>query len=119
MVDGRDAGKDLDVPEARAMRGRGWGVGQIVPVVAEAWRIPVEAVRRREGEQPARAVAMYLAARRGKETYGQIGQALDGVRYSAVAKAVKRLEARLERDAALRTAIQTCERRLDESKVKL
>lgn len=119
MVDGRYAGKDLDVPEARAIRGRGWGVKEIVPVVAEVWRIPVEAVRRRDGEQPARAVAMYLATRRGTETYGEIGRALDGVQYSAVAKAADRMKGRLERDLALRSVVNACERRLDESKVKL
>ena len=87
-----------------------------------ARRVPVQAivrlVEKRRGEAWAdfsnrhgdwgRDLVLYLARKRSGLTLGEIGQAVGGVEYKTVGKALQRFEASLEKDPARKAVVVQC-----------
>ena len=98
-----------EVSHRRALHASAVDLDDIVARVAARFRISREAVRT---SFPYRNYAVYLARKHTTLTNPQIGAYFGNVTFSAVAKTVSRLRARMKEDRKVRQALQKLEEEL-------
>jgi putative transposase len=92
---------------ARRQVARRVGVEQIVALVEKKWGAKWRDFAERHGDW-GRDLALYLARKRSGLTLAQIGEALGGLDYKTVGKAVQRFETTLNQDRTRRKVADEC-----------
>jgi len=110
LVAGR--GEDPELPEARQLFHRP-SLESIVEQVAGLYGQSPASLRSKHGRHPARAVAMFLAARMAGSTHQAIGAYFGAIGYSAVSQCLRRIEARRLTDGRLDRRLHRLESALE------
>lgn len=96
-------------------RGRALTVDSIIKLVAEHYDIKASDLRgprRHRVVSHPRSVAMYLCRKHTQASYPQIGRGFGGKDHSTVMAAFRKVEQRIDSDLALRSEVESLERKL-------